>query len=339
MFAYMIVGLTILASCGSCARLSRTELTLPDDYALTHEQLMIHSDFPVAQRHRLLQELTARRADISRVLALPESNEPIHLYLFDRADRFHAFMRAHYPDFPKRRAFFVETDTRLIVYAHWGDRVAEDLRHEVTHAYLHAVVPNLPLWLDEGLAEYFEVPRGRHGLNRPHLDQLAGDLDHQQWQPDLTRLERFESAFTMTQDDYAESWAWVHFLLHSRPEYRELLLGFLDDLRRIGAADPFSWRLDRRLQEPDKHVIEHIRRLAARELAERAEQTRHMRADGFFVVDTVQPNTTVQNRPSPWLRPRTRKSPVSATRFGPAISAGRTSGRLAAGGCHLRGPS
>ena len=53
-----------------------------------------------------------------------------------------------------RRAFFVETDTQLSVYAQWGDRVAEDLRHEVTHGYLHAVVPNVPLWIDEGLAEF-----------------------------------------------------------------------------------------------------------------------------------------------------------------------------------------
>ena len=77
-----------------------------------------------------------------------------------------SFFRDRYPDFPKRRAFFVETDTQLAVYAQWGDRVAEDLRHEVAHGYLHAIVPSIPLWLDEGLAEYFEVPRGQNGLNR-----------------------------------------------------------------------------------------------------------------------------------------------------------------------------
>ena len=43
------------------------------------------------------------------------------------------------------RAFFVESDTRLNIYAYWGDRVAEDLRHEVTHGYLHAMVPHSAL--------------------------------------------------------------------------------------------------------------------------------------------------------------------------------------------------
>ena len=73
------------------------------------------------------------------------------------------YLTRNFPSVPSRRAFFLETDTRLAVYAHWSDRVAEDLRHEVAHGYLHSVVPGLPLWLDEGLAEYFEVPRGQNG--------------------------------------------------------------------------------------------------------------------------------------------------------------------------------
>ena len=89
---------------------------------------------------------------------------------------------------PTRRAFFVESDTRLAVYAHWSDRVGEDLRHEVAHGYLHSMVPGLPLWLDEGLAEYFEVPRGNNGLNRPHLELLSDMMQYNGWQPNLERL-------------------------------------------------------------------------------------------------------------------------------------------------------
>ena len=74
-------------------------------------------------------------------MALPRSDEPIHVYLFENPERFQGFMRLHYPKFPDRRAFFVKTDTQLTVYAQWGDRMAEDLRHEVTHAYVHAAAP------------------------------------------------------------------------------------------------------------------------------------------------------------------------------------------------------
>jgi hypothetical protein len=255
--------LVLVLAAGGCARLPHAPPTPPDRYTLVRDQLVIHSEFPLAAHHRLLEDLTARRMDLSRWLALPLSSEPIQVYLFDSADRFHAFMRLNHPEFPERRAFFVETDTRLIVYAHWADRVAEDLRHEVTHAYLHSVVPQLPLWLDEGLAEYFEVPRGHEGINRPHLVRLAALIEQGRWRPDLPRLERFQSSFDMGQDDYAEAWAWAHFLLHSRPEHCELLRNYLAELRSAGSAEPLSARLHRLLPQPEAALVEYVRQLAA----------------------------------------------------------------------------
>ena len=204
-----------------CARL-RAAPALPQRHSMTLDQLMIHSDAPLPQHHRLLDELQQQRSRLTVKLGLGVSDEPIHVYLFPTSQGLDAYMRVYFPDLPQRRAFFVETDTRLTVYAYWGDRVAEDLRHEVAHGYLHAVVPRLPLWLDEGLAEYFEVPRGLDGLNRPHVDQLVAELGRG-WKPDVQRLERLRETGEMTQIDYAESWAWVHFLLETTPQRRQLL--------------------------------------------------------------------------------------------------------------------
>ena len=135
----------------------------------------------------------------------------------------------------------VESDTRLMVYAFWGDHVAEDLRHEVAHGYLHAVVRNLPLWLDEGLAEYFEVPRGSRGLNKPHVEELRSSLDRG-WQPDLRRLESLQSVDQMTQLDYAEAWAWVHYLLETSPEHAEFLRSYLRRRRLQESTRGLAWR-------------------------------------------------------------------------------------------------
>jgi hypothetical protein len=187
----------------------------------------------------LLDELRQQRSRLADKLALAVSDEPIHVYLFPTAEGLDAYQRVHFPDLPQRRAFFVETDTRLTVYAYWGDRVAEDLRHEVAHGYLHAVVPRLPLWLDEGLAEYFEVPQGVSGVNRPHLDQLVAELGRD-WKPNLQRLERLREAGEMTQIEYAESWAWVHFLLESAPQRRQRLQGYLQSLAAGNPAEPLS---------------------------------------------------------------------------------------------------
>ena len=259
------VSLLLLAAgvwAGGCVQAWTNRLTLPDGYELVRDQLVIHSDFPLPTQHRLLEELAARRGDLRERLLVPLSDEPIHVYLFESDDRFDEFVRLYHPRFPDRRAFFLETDTRLMVYAQWGDRVAEDLRHEMTHGYLHAVVPNLPLWLDEGLAEYFEVPRGFRGLNRPHLEQLVGRLQQDRWQPDLARLEALDPAVDMTLEDYAECWAWVHFLLETPMEQHGLLPGYLNDLCRNGSAPPVSVRLGQCLPEADRALVEHIRRLA-----------------------------------------------------------------------------
>ena len=114
--------------------------------------------------------------------------------------------------------------------------MAEDLRHEVTHGYLHTMVPHLPLWLDEGLAEYYEVPRGQAGLNPPHLQCCCGAEKEKQWKPDLAQLEQLNHPSDMTQQHYAEAWAWMHFLLTTTPERRETLCSHLARIRMAGTA-------------------------------------------------------------------------------------------------------
>ncbi|NLX98885.1 MAG: hypothetical protein GXY83_22270 [Rhodopirellula sp.] len=250
-------------STAGCAQLMPQRLTLPAEHTLVRDQLVVHSDFELASHHRLLEEMTARRSDIVLRLGLPLSDEPIHVYLFENADRFGTFVRLHHPELPLRRAFFLETDTRLQVYAQWGDRVAEDLRHEVTHGYLHSVVPSLPLWLDEGLAEYFEVPRGHRGLNRTQLENVLARAERGVWLPDLARLDALPPTRDLSRDDYAESWAWVHFLFESPLVSRELLRGYLGDLRQHGSTEPLSARVARALPGCNQAVVGHVWQLAA----------------------------------------------------------------------------
>lgn len=233
---------------------------LPSRHNFVLDQLVVYSDVPLPQKHRLLEELVAQRGALSGKLALPTSDEPINVYLFPTHDALRQFLAANYPGLPDRRAFFVESDTRLMVFAYWGDRVAEDLRHEVAHGYLHSIVPNLPLWLDEGLAEYFEVAKGHAGLNGPHLEALAAGLA-QGWQPDLRRLEQLRSAGDMTQEDYAQAWAWVHFLLESTGQRRELLRNHLRALRGTEPVEPLSQRLRTLHLDYERQLVEHLRAL------------------------------------------------------------------------------
>jgi hypothetical protein len=224
-------------------------------------QLVLHADFRLPQEHRLIDELVAERDLIAERLSLPITSEPIHVHLFADEAAYQRHVAQQFPGFPERRAIFVETDVTLAVYAHWGDSVAEDLRHEVAHGYLHAAMRNLPLWLDEGLAEYFEVGRGRRGLHRPHIEYLLGQ-QAVGWQPDLPRLEAHHSAGDMTQLDYAEAWLWVHFLLEGSGEKATLLTTYLNDLRTGQPAEPLSARLRQRLARAEPALIEHLESLA-----------------------------------------------------------------------------
>jgi hypothetical protein len=257
------MGLAVMVGLSGCARdrVWKPRLTRPDNFEVIRQQLIIHSDFSLDAHDPLVDELVQRRSDLCRHLDLPPSDEPIEVYLFEGAEAFNGFMRIYFSGLPARRAYFIQTDSRLTVYARWGGRVADDLRHEITHGYLHSIVPNVPLWLDEGLAKYYETPRGTQGVNTELLCWLRPRLEAGRWQPDLWRLEQLPQDADMELADYAESWAWVHFLLHSGPENRDRLRSFLAEVRRDGQPEPLAFRLRRGLGDPNAALLAHLRPL------------------------------------------------------------------------------
>ncbi len=252
------IALAVTVCClASCAAVKTASPSLPADRVDNRGQLVIHTNFDLPNQHRLLDELTALRDDICNRLGLQPSQEPIHVYLFQTSEQFNTFIKTKFPQFPNRRAFFVETDTRLAVYAYWGDHVGEDLRHEVAHGYMHSMTNNLPLWLDEGLAEYFEVPRGHRGFNRPNLEELAELHRQGKWLPDMRRMERFASAGAMQQADYDEAWSWAHWLLETDAAHRELLQNYLKTVSKDN-TQPLSLYIRRLPGDPHKELAGYV---------------------------------------------------------------------------------
>jgi hypothetical protein len=265
-FAGILPALLALSACQTLAPREKTDASRREADAaayLAHPatvgQLVLHADFVLPPEHRMLTELVAERDVIRERLDLPVSREPIHVYLFAEEAAYRQHVARRFPGFPERRAIFVETDVELSVYAHWGEAIAEDLRHEVAHGYLHASVPNIPLWLDEGLAEYFEVGRGRRGVNRMHVDYLNGQVAVGGWRPSLPRLEQLAVAADMTQLDYAESWLWVHFLLESEVGKAALVQQYLAELRGDGTAAPLSDRIATRVENVETALLKHLK--------------------------------------------------------------------------------
>jgi hypothetical protein len=167
-------------------------------------------------------------------------------------------MNSTYPDLPPRRAFFIGSPAELAVYAFWGDQVRVDLRHEYTHGLLHASLKQVPLWLDEGIAEYFEVPdAGPQRINAEHAQRLTTAVQNG-WRPDLRRLEAIENVNEMHRLDYQEAWAWVHFLMHESPETRSLLLGYVESLQSGNEPASLAQIVEQNIPQADQRLLGYV---------------------------------------------------------------------------------
>jgi hypothetical protein len=245
--------------------------SLPSKYSVRKSQFVFYSDFKLNADDSLFSELETLRDQVYRELQLPPSNTLIQVYLFEDRDRYDRFMKAGYPDLPRRRAFFVAQPRavggvdELLVYTFRGDRIRQDLRHELTHAVLHSVLKDVPLWLDEGLAEFFELPPASDGLNTQHLEQLRKT----QFVPNLARLERMHQVSDMSPAEYREAWAWTHLMLRGSSDGKSVLLAYLHQLRSTATPGPLQPRLASAMPGLTDALESHLDQLARVQAAAR----------------------------------------------------------------------
>jgi hypothetical protein len=245
-----------------CHSVAQAPIALPKRLAMENEHVLVRSDVKLPKDHPLLRDLDNLRDEIADTLNLPVQKQPVTVYLFSDELSYAKYIQARYPLLPPRRAYFVGTSKELAVYTFWGDKIQEDLRHEYTHGVLHASLQDVPLWLDEGLAEYFEVTTRPTGLNREYATRLAISLA-QGWHPNLDRLEALEQVPDMQKADYQESWAWVHFLLHHSDESRAVLAGYLHELRTTSKPEPLSTKLRAAIPTADDRFAVHAASLSS----------------------------------------------------------------------------
>tara|TARA_R110002095_G_scaffold203734_2_gene185924 strand:- start:12804 stop:13676 length:873 start_codon:yes stop_codon:yes gene_type:complete len=252
----LLLCLLLTSSCRSAAK--NQTVHLPARHSVSAEQLIVLSDFKLGQDHELFQDLIKLREDVAATLNIPLNSEQVTVYLFTNQEEYRNYLDLTYPGLPPRRAYFVGTPKELAVYTFWGERIQEDLRHEFTHGLLHASLKTVPLWLDEGLAEYFEVAGNTPGqVNRDHASRLSTALTNG-WKPDMKRLEQLEKVSQMQRVDYQEAWAWVHFMLNSTPETRDTLLEYLAELKTNSKPEELSARLPRDIPGVDERFVNYV---------------------------------------------------------------------------------
>jgi hypothetical protein len=243
--------------------------TPPGKHATRRDYYVLYHDFEIdAADHPLFAELDALPEQVFGELGLPPSNSVVQVFLFDTQERYERYMRAKYSNLPNRRAYFIAEPRaggadELKIFTWMGDHLATDLRHELTHALLRGVLKEVPLWLDEGLAGFFELPPGQGGVNPQHLDALR----RTPFRPDLARLEKFTQVAQMEKPEYREAWAWVHLMLRGEPAAKKVLHDYLQALRTNPRPGPLLPKLREALPDPDQALVNH---LAAMEMPPRA---------------------------------------------------------------------
>jgi hypothetical protein len=237
---------------------------LPSKYQFRIAPFVFVSDWEIPKDQPLFQELAELRDQVQRELLLPPGDAVVQVYLFDTKERYENYLKDNQPGLPMRRAFFLAIPRGLgdaedlHVYTYWSNRIRQDLRHELTHGLLHSVIKEVPQWLDEGLAEYFENPPEQNGINPSHVQLLRKSLSTNTYKLSLSRLEGLKEVNDMGPAEYREAWAWVHLMLRSRPEAKTVLLSYLQQLRGKRHPGLLGPKLARVYETMDESLVEHL---------------------------------------------------------------------------------
>jgi hypothetical protein len=221
------------------------------------------AEFALGPYEGLLRDLGRLQADLIRHLGVPPARQWIEIYLFDAKRAYADYLERQLPEVPYRPALFVKSRGVCRVYAYRDSELAVNLRHECTHALLHTVQPMVPLWLDEGLAEYYELAPDQRAFDNPYLKPLRWNARFRMV-PHLAKLERLEGMEQMGAAEYRYAWAWVHFMLHGSKEAHTELVGYLAAIRAQTPPGLLSDHLSRALPSPYEQLLSHLKKWKGR---------------------------------------------------------------------------
>jgi len=250
----------------------------------------VHTNLPWPQSKALAQHMDQvfdeYRRRFSGADFKPRAAGLMPLYLLDdRSDYIQLLGRAGINATNSSGMFFIQPNLRGL--ATWaGDRPTSEtlsvLQHEGFHQFAYNYIgPDLPIWVNEGLAEYFEdgilvdgrmtlglanairINSVQHALEDGTVVPFAALMGHTQtsWSDVLARDLRSASLL------YDQSWSIVYFLIHADGQrYRQPFQRYLGLVatgmksqpafrRAFGAASygPFRqrWEAFARQQQPD----------------------------------------------------------------------------------------
>jgi tetratricopeptide (TPR) repeat protein len=199
-----------------------------------------------------------------------ESPAPTYMYVFDTPASFAPY-RLYYRGRPREIAGYFTSrplgNYAAIVSQNSRDDITRTIYHEYIHSVLDTNRAELPLWLNEGLAELystFDVVRGKARIGNPigqHLLWLRGNgmiplaelFNIDRDSPDYNEGSR-RGGF------YAQSWALTHMLVIGQPERQAQLSAFLRLLGRgVDTDEAFDRAFDTTYDELENELRRYVK--------------------------------------------------------------------------------
>lgn len=219
----------------------------------------VHTDLTPQEARDYAAHMDAVFAEYDRRFASfrPRSRRPMPLYLFRHDRRYIAFLGGHGVNATNSGGMFIYHPGVSGLLTFTSDRSRSEtftvLQHEGFHQFAFAYIgPELPIWANEGLAQYFEdgiLVKGQLKLGRVHAGRLASvrkALDDDS-AVDFDQLLNITSEAwhqTLVTDPqkarllYDQSWSIVHFLVHADDgRYRPAFENMLQLIAKGGSVD------------------------------------------------------------------------------------------------------
>ncbi|MBM4003068.1 MAG: hypothetical protein FJ295_07225 [Planctomycetes bacterium] len=252
-FVARLAGATVGALCAGLP--AAVENRWPDERAAG--PWLFHADYSLEELRPLVDELAQLQDDLINDLQIEATRESIHVFLFRQKSTYQSYMRHFFPNVISRRAMYIKRRGPGMVFAQHSEELPIDLRHECTHALLHGALPLVPLWLDEGLAEYYEPGQANRSRNHPYQNTIIWRTRLGQVRS-LKSLEQLNELAEMGKAEYRDSWAWVHFMLHGPQAGRTELRRYLADIANSSPPGDLSARLERRIDRLPRAFADHF---------------------------------------------------------------------------------
>ncbi len=212
------------------------------------------------ETRRLLLELERFRANVLGVFPIGEAREPrLRVYLFPSRKSFRPYA-PHFNGKPRNdvSGYFIGAPDEAVIAllprseADAGQDPIETIHHEYFHLLTHARGLNLPLWLEEGLAEVFSTLRivGQYAEIGAPKQLYAYVLSEYSMLPieELIAVDKSSPHYNEELRGglfYAQAWAFVHYLFcGTEGGNYEKLAAYIEGLRE---PDVDAGRLFRRI--------------------------------------------------------------------------------------------